>query len=104
VAFETSLQNVGNPTLKDNLSLSGDYDEDEDGRYDEESCNNNIETFTDRSSLDVVECVQGSDLLSHPHDEVIDATVKLLRLLANLSIDEGIGKYISSRVEPFQVE
>lgn len=35
--------------------------------------------------------------------ELIDSTVKLLRLLANLSIDESIGLYLSRRCEPFQV-
>lgn len=36
-------------------------------------------------------------------DELVDASVKMLRLLANLSIDESIGKYLSSRTEPFQM-
>jgi hypothetical protein len=35
--------------------------------------------------------------------ELIDATIKLLRLLANLSIDKNIGYCLVSKVEPLQV-
>lgn len=42
-------------------------------------------------------------LYDDAEQEIFDATVKLLRLLANLSIEGSIGSLLARRIEPFQM-
>lgn len=57
------------------------------------------------SKIITIDSTSNNSINSHKQllEEITDATVKLLRLLANLSIDESIGKYLATRIEPFQV-
>lgn len=63
--------------------------------------NNDKVAALEREDGDDNEDVNGAT--SAGEQELVDSTVKLLRLLANLSIDESIGKYLASRPEPFQM-
>lgn len=78
------------------------YDEEED-QEEEEQYNNNHEERSNASQISSQRPLYDNVYNNSTHNEVIDAAVKLLRLLANLSIDETIGRFISTRIEPFQV-
>lgn len=60
-------------------------------------------TFTTIGNNNNENNINNNNADESPEQELVDSTVKLLRLLANLSIDESIGIYLSRRYEPFQV-
>jgi hypothetical protein len=98
---ETRRRGIGGSAADD--VTHSHYDDEEDEEYEEEAAEDVIAEASNTARRDVLagSADKSNHAASAGPDEVIDASVKLLRLLANLSIDEDIGKYIASRTEPF---